>query len=318
MNLLPLLSRLVVLTPPVVVIPHENADIDAVASAAGTVRFFESIEKDAVLFAPSLSAPAARLLERLNIDYAADYSVSGRDVVIVDTVSEHMIPVDVSTARKVVMIDHHPGKHPYDAVVYDTSSCSEIIAELLLHNDVRDERIFKALAAGIVADTAGLHAATAQSLAVLSKLLEAANIDMSDVFDLIVERRDISERLARLKALERAEIHRFGDFLVVLSNVGAFEASAAMTLILAGADVALVYSDKRLVGREANQFYKKTGITLLDIFSKTAKSVGGTFGGHPLAAGMVTSDPEEAARAAVDVIEQCLREKGHAFVHRVY
>lgn len=318
MNLLPLLSRLVSLTPPVVVIPHENADIDAVASAAGITRFFQFINKESVLFAPSLSAPAARLLEKLNIEYVAEYDVSDKDVVVVDTVSEHMIPADLSDARRVVMVDHHPGEHPYDAVVYDACSCSEIVAELLLHNGVLDERTFKALAAGIVADTAGLHAANAQSLTILAKLLEAADMDMSDVFDLIVERRDISERLARLKSLERAEIHRFGEFLVVLSNVGAFEASAAMTLLLAGADIALVYSDKRLVGRESKQFYKKFGITLLDIFSEIAGSVGGMFGGHPLAAGMATPDPERAARAAVDVIRKHLKKSGYSFVHRIY
>ncbi|HID73342.1 TPA: hypothetical protein EYP38_05365, partial [Candidatus Micrarchaeota archaeon] len=247
MNLLPLLSKLVVLAPPVAVIPHENADIDAAASAAGIVRFFRFIGKESVLFAPSLSAPAARLLEKLKIEYVPEYDVSGKDVVVVDTVSRHMIPVDLSGARRVVMVDHHPGEHPYDVVVYDACSCSEIVAELLLHNGVRDERTFLALAAGIVADTAGLHAADARSLGTLARLLEAVNADMSDVFDLIVERRDISERLARLRSLERAEIHRFGDFLVVLSRVGAFEASAAMTLLLAGADVALVYSDRRLV-----------------------------------------------------------------------
>ncbi|HID09469.1 TPA: hypothetical protein EYP13_04515 [Candidatus Micrarchaeota archaeon] len=91
-----------------------------------------------------------------------------------------------------------------------------------------------------------------------------------------------------------------------------------MTLLLAGADVALVYSDRRLVGRESKQFYAGSGITLLDVFSEVAGSVGGTFGGHPLAAGMATPRPERAARVAVEVIERRLRERGYAFVHRVY
>ena len=318
MNLLPLLSRLVVLRPPVVVVPHEGADVDAVASAVGLVRFFRALEKEAVALIPSLSAPASRLLQALGLASTSAYPVEGQDVVVVDTVSPHMIPVDVSRARRVVMVDHHPGEHPFDAVVYDVRSCSEIVAELLFHADVYDEPVYLALAAGIVSDTAGLHGADHRSLSTLSRILRAIDKDLSDVYEVLLPRRDISERIARLRALERSEIHRFGDYLVVLSRVGAFEASAASVIVQAGADVALVYSDKRLTGRMAPRFQRETGVDLLSIFSRVQSLVGGSFGGHPLAAGMVVEDPEKAARAAVDATEALLRERGFSFVHRVY
>ncbi len=318
MNLLPLLSRLVALRPPVVVIPHEGADVDAVASAVGLVRFFRALEKDAVALIPSMSAPASRLLQALGLEYVSEYPVEGRDVVVVDTVSPHMIPVDLSNARRVVMVDHHPGEHPFDAVVYDVRSCSEIVAELLFHADVYDESVYLALAAGIVADTAGLHGADHRSLSTLSRILKKVGKDLSDVYELLVPRRDISERIARLRALERSEIHRFGDYLVVLSRVGAFEASAASVIVQAGADIAFVYSDQRLTARMSPRFHRETGVDLLAIFSRVQSVVGGSFGGHPLAAGMAVDDPEKAARVAVEATEALLRERGFSFVHRVY
>ncbi len=311
-------TTLLSLRPPVLILPHVNADMDAVASALGVHTFLRHHCIASALFFPSLSASAAKLLKDLAVDYSTDLDVAGRDVVVVDTSSSSMLPVDVYPARRLVVVDHHRGGD-LRGFIYDAPSLSEVVASLLLADGIRDERAYLALAAGIYSDTAGLIAATPFTLEILSKTLAAARAEaLSDVIRLVSQRRTVFERIARLKALRRAKIHRFGEFVVVTSDAGAYEGGIAWEFINAGADAAFVAGKKRVVARLSDDFILRTGIDLSDIFSRVAEELGGNWGGHPAAAGMHVSHPKKALVLVLDVLADLLRRTGFSFTRRDY
>lgn len=310
-------STLISLRPPVVILPHANADIDAVASAVGVQSFLKKHGIASVLFFPSLSAPAAKILRDFAIDYATDLDLDGKDVVVVDTSSSSMLPVDIFPSRRVVVLDHHDGGD-LRGYVFATPSLSEIIADLLLMDGVRDRRAYTLLAAGIYSDTAGLIAADAHSLKTLGSILEHVDMDVGDIARIVSSRPNVSERIARLKAARKMKIHRFGDFVVVTSKSGAFEGSIAWFFILAGADVALVAGRDRIIARMSNDFIFRTGVDLTDLFSAVAKKIGASWGGHPGAAGMRVSDVDSALEALLSELGTLLHDRGFHFVRRDY
>jgi len=311
-------STLLSLRPPVVIAPHVNADVDAVASALGVRAFLKHRNIPSVLLFPSLSATAADFLKTLRVNYMEDAEVKGRDVVIVDTSSSSMLPLDVFSARKVVVIDHHRGGD-LRGFVFDTPSLSEVMGELLLSSDAGDAKTYRALAGGIYADTAGLISAKPSTLRILSQLLERAGVDDVDTIARLVSRRmGVSERIARLKALRRTEIHRFGDFVVATSRAGAYEGSVAWELINAGADVAFVAGKGRIIGRASGDFIRRTGIDLPMILRVVARETGGSWGGHSAAAGIHVDDPGAALKLTLDVLRKLLAERGYVFIPRTY
>lgn len=310
-------SELLSLRPPVLIVPHSQADVDAVASAMGVHSFLRHRGISAVLLFPSLSAPAANLLKDLAVDYATDLDVAGRDVVVVDTSSSSMLPVDVFPASRVLVIDHHRGGD-LRGWIFNTPSLSEVVAQLLIFDGIRDEKAYLALAAGIYSDTAGLLAADSGSLRVLSEIMAIIDVSVSDIARILDVRPSVSERIARLKALRRMKIHRFGDFVVVTSSAGAHEGSAAWTLILAGADLAFVAGKGRIIGRASDDFLIRAGFDLTDVFSTVSERLGGTWGGHPAAAGIHVSDSESALETVLAVVEELMRRNGFKFVRRDY
>jgi nanoRNase/pAp phosphatase (c-di-AMP/oligoRNAs hydrolase) len=103
-----------------------------------------------------------------------------------------------------------------------------------------------------------------------------------------------SERIARLKAAERASVVMLGNWIVVTSQLGSYQSSAARAFLGLGAHVAFVageVKDKIRVNMRATEdFYEKTSAHLArDVAIPLGKLLGGVGGGHPTAAGLTAS-----------------------------
>lgn len=306
-------SALLSLRPPVFIVPHMSADIDAVASAVGVQSFLNAHNVPSILLFPSLSAPAAKLLKDFAVNYSSKGATSGKDVVVVDTSSSAMLPLRLDTARRVLVVDHHHGGD-LEGYVFETPSLSEVVAELLLEDGVRDRRAYALLATGIYSDTARLLAAQPSTLITLGRVLKLASMSLGDVMRLTSQKPSISERVARLKALKRVEIHRFGEFIVATAKSGAHEGSVAWFFVLAGADIAFVAGKGRVIARASDDFMIKTGIDLNDIFSAVSEKITVQWGGHPGAAGMRVKDANSALSTILSELGTLLRARGFHFI----
>ena len=83
---------------------------------------------------------------------------------------------------------------------------------------------------------------------------------------------------------------KIGDWLVALSHVGAYQASAARALVALGAHVAIVAGQRenklQVSLRACSDFHEKTGIHLgRDIANPLGEYLHGMGGGHAVSAG---------------------------------
>ena len=127
---------------------------------------------------------------------------------------------------------------------------------------------------------------------------------------------DLSEKIAKLKAARRAKIYNSHNHIIVTTEVGAFEPSAASVLVRLGADVAFAGATddkgKMLISaRCRNSFRDKSGFNIVtDVFSKLPGFFDGEGGGHPAAAAFNgKGDAIQALKKCVELTDNALEKK---------
>ena len=139
-------------------------------------------------------------------------------------------------------------------------------------------------------DSAGLLVANPESFRILAEMMEISKKSFAEVRGFLKAEEDVSEKIAVLKAAKRCRIYRIEDYIVAATDVGCFEASAAMALVRLGADIGFAASIEKgklmISGRADNIFVKNTGFDLpKDVFAHLAGEFRGEGGGHKAAAG---------------------------------
>jgi len=294
---------------PALILMHTQADPDALASAYLISRLF----RDSTIGSyGDLANTAKEMASDLGIEYAIDPDPDGFDViVVVDASTPEMLTPD----RKIepdLVIDHHRPQDGWKDAVHvedeDRPSCVEVVLEIMSAMDIpltgSDARI---ALAGILADTARFRFADAQTLRTAADLIDTGG-NIPGALALVESDHyfDVSRRIALLKALQRTSVERTGDILIARSRISAYEAGAARILIHAGADVALVLSNKKNGGGRISARARPDAVDrdlhLGMILEEVGAEVGGWGGGHAGAAGL--NAPEERIGEA---LEACVR-----------
>jgi nanoRNase/pAp phosphatase (c-di-AMP/oligoRNAs hydrolase) len=222
-------------------------------------------------------------------------------VVLLDTNSRFQLGVGMENVclapSATLVIDHHEPNPDIASiaahVIEDNGrfSTCEIVYELYEQNQVAiSEKIANLLLVGMLFDTRRFLYADRRTLSVALKLLDAG-ADYEKCLNSLKIQQDRSERIARLKAAGRLEIHLVKEWVVVTAKVGAFEASACRGLLDLGADVAIVGGQPskdvvRLSSRSTYRFHSETAINLgRDVMEHLGETIDGEGGGHPNAAG---------------------------------
>jgi len=286
-----------------IILCHHNADPDAIGSAYALSYLFNVLfpSMDVHIVAPEgISLLSSKLLSRLpSIDIYSDFDWADL-AVMVDTcsfvqlgsISDKMADLDIP----LIVIDHHLPSEEVKCkasllIVNDNaSSTAEIVFSIFeeLKVDVNRDVAF-ALLVGLLYDSRRFIFASSNSFRMAAYLLDCG-VDYGDVLNVLSTQMDVSERIARLKAAQRLKILRIKDWIIALSHVSSFEASAARALIDLGADLALVVGGEkelvRLSARSTKRFYEETGLHLgRDLMEPLGKLIHGGGGGHATAAG---------------------------------
>ncbi len=222
-------------------------------------------------------------------------------ILLLDT-QTNVIP-DFLSKKKIFVIDHHvkiDHKNVAGELIDEkAASTTEIIYSLFKENKIKPTtNAAKAIIYGIISDTAGMRFSKTKTFGIMHELLSEGKLEYQSLLAEIYEEKDISERIAWLKAARRAEVKQINNRLVVISEIGAFESSSATKLLALGADVVLVFSGKpnedRIIGRA------KPGINLAEIFTHVAAELKGSGGGHMAACAM--NVPNEKGRTAISMV----------------
>jgi phosphoesterase RecJ-like protein len=289
----------------VVLLCHHNADPDAICSAyalASLLKQSRSKLDVEIGAAHGISRLSRHLLERLPIEVKTQPSVERASaIVLVDTNTIQQLDSLGEKVRNsrapIIVIDHHAG-HPQTEQVAkicitneETSSTCEIVYDFYKQTGVKPgENEAKALFLGIAFDTRHFVLANSTTLKNIAELIDAG-VNAQETLSLLSLPMDFSERVARLKASRRTKLFRVGEWIIALSHVSAYQASAARAMIELGAHVAAVAGEKNealeISLRSSLEFYKKTSIHLgRDVAKPLGEYLHGMGGGHATAAGV--------------------------------
>lgn len=310
-----LIARLAAANGNVLWLLHVNADPDCVGSAFALKAAFGG-----EVGAPDgLSRSGAALARKLafTVDEWPHPEKFGV-VVAVDTSSRSQLGRMGARVGDVCLVDHHAygdllSEAPAAAHDPTRSSCCEVTLALLdqaakpLGPDVA-----LALLAGLVDDSARFRHANERTFLDAARLLARSGTKMEDVLATLAGEDepgadDPSARKATLLAATRAHVEVIGSALVATSEIGAFDAAAASALVRAGADLAIVASERSDRSRMSLRAHPRVGLHLGEIANEAARATPGwSGGGHEGAAGMSGPPPVGPARAA---LLTCVRAK---------
>jgi len=303
----------------IVLLCHQNADPDAVCSAFALQALLHKLApgtKATISCPEGISAPTRQLLENLGISTPDQKIPADADLaVLVDTNSLDQLGAAARALLKMehglIVVDHH---HPHPdtlklarQMIVDESAAAaaEVVFQLFEASKEEPGRVeATALMAALFVETKHFLLARESTFEVAAKLVKAG-ADPRRLSGMLSSPMNRSERVARLRAAERSSVTLLGNWIVVTSQLGSYQSSAARAFLTLGAHVAFVAGEVkeriRVNMRATEDFYQKTGAHLArDIAIPMGKMFGGVGGGHPTAAGLT------ALGAVDDVLIACV------------
>jgi nanoRNase/pAp phosphatase (c-di-AMP/oligoRNAs hydrolase) len=284
---------------------HHNADPDAICSAYALSGLMKKRRPQIIVeigAAQGVSRLSKHILQYLPIKVETEPNIERADLIVfldTNTIQQLNNLAEKVKASKapIIVIDHHAA-HPETEKIAklcitdeNASSTCEIIYNFYKQTNTKiEEKEAKALFIGIAFDTRHFVLANSTTLKIIAELVETG-LNAQEALTMLSLPMDFSERVARLKACRRAKLFKIGEWIIALSHVSAYQASAARAIIDLGAHVAVVVGQKNenleISLRCAKEFYEKTGIHLgRDIAKPLGEFLNGMGGGHATAAGV--------------------------------
>ncbi len=308
----------------IVLISHENMDPDAIGSIAGIIDLIEGVAPRGTsigVYPPVASKLSRKLLDTWKIDLPFIQAMPASDFlpVMLDTQNAATVletgtdGIGALQARSII-IDHHQAQGlPSRLSLIDSSvqaNCEIVVTLYQALGKMPRSPTNRALLGGILFDSSSLRYARNGTIRAVNALLESG-LNLEDFKGLMADPMDASERIARLKAGMRCTLARAGNALIASSAVSTFEASACRGLIGLGADIALVLAENkgevRISTRQTAECHKSYQVNLASIMQSIAGTIGGTGGGHELAAAASgTRDGTSGLKEAIKAIEDTI------------
>jgi len=307
----------------VALLTHRNADLDAVGSVALLLYSLQGVASRVCAYLPEgASRQARQALERLGLELPLCGEDEEFDVAIaVDSANLVQLGAGAAVyrgARFRVAIDHHERGSVHEAadvafVEPGASSSVELAVRFLegLGLKPSDARAATLAMAGLVSDSRRFLLVGPSTFAAAQRLLEwgadyRLALDLAQLHRQAGGEEDLGERIARLRAFSRLRISRScRDILIAVTFIGSYESAIARSLVEAGADVAIVVTERRDYYRVSVRVSRRaadSGVTASSVARFLAEKFGGEGGGHEAAAMAhipvsAASSPEELADA---------------------
>ena len=201
----------------VIIVPHKNADFDAIGSSLGLSFATKKLKKEPIVIVDDKTYELDRGVQYIIKEARSDYQIKSKckylqdrsknDLFILTDVNKsYLITCNdlIDNPDKVIIIDHHEEDEASvksNDVFIDPkiSSASEIVSKMLLRMKAKiPKNIANYLLAGIYLDTNKLTKnVSSETLLIASKLLENG-ADTNEVLELFVEDFDSDRRVQEL------------------------------------------------------------------------------------------------------------------------
>jgi bifunctional oligoribonuclease and PAP phosphatase NrnA len=308
----------------VLLLCHKSADADAICSAYAFQGLLKRFLPDVIseIGTPQgVNKPSKHLMEHLPITVNMKPTIESAEVIVLldmNTIEQLDQVSDIirKSSAPIIIIDHHaPSPETINlckiCIIEETAAATcELVFALYRQAQVKPTlNEAKALFIGIAFDTRHFALANSSTIKVLAELVDAG-IDTQETLAFISLPIENSERLAKLKACKRAKIVKIDDWIIALSHVSAFQASAAKSLVDLGAHMSAVAGQKgektEISLRCTRQFTQQAGVHLgTDIAAPLGEFLGGVGGGHAMAAGVSgTGEVDVALKMCLKLLKQ--------------
>jgi len=319
----------------ILILTHAGADVDAFASAATLSLFFGKNSRIGIPDHINLNAKA--LAENTNTQFEMNPDISNSDVlIIVDLNSYEMLgslkEAVMNYKKPIYIFDHHEKSAKKiicstdSIIIPKAASTTEIIYDLFKEQKIKfTKEMCMFIAAGLITDTAHFLVADSKVFLIMYEMLKKSNKEFYEIVSLFRVRIDPALKIAKLKAAKRVRIYKILDYIVVTSDIGAYESDAAMSLVRLGADIAFAGDcDKgkvKISGRANNKFIKESGFDLAKhIFISLGNQFNGEGGGHPGASAFngKANTLEDAFSECLALTKEFMKTKNKSAVFKEY
>lgn len=295
------------------VLQHVGGDYDSMASAFVLSNMLSSWEVNVcgISIPLHISDQAEKMASALGLAVRGDLPQAEAYVAVDAGSPSQLSPFYENLAGELIVIDHHEASREefkgrvYSSTVYQ--STSEMVLELAELAGYGMSGIeASALFAGIYFDTVRLSVADSETLKKLGTLGRRGAFPRT-IIQKIESPIEYAERVARIKAVKRAEFYRCSDVLIGVTRVGSYKPAAARTLLAAGAHIALVgdevNGEAEVTLRQVPEMVDQLRLNLVkDIVEPIISAYSGEGGGHASAA-------KFRMRGSVDyALERCLNQ----------
>ena len=304
----------------VLLLCHHNSDPDAICSAYAFQSLLKQFRPNVTVeigTGQGISKLSKHLLRHIPITVNIYPNVEKAQVIVLldtNTIQQlgRLAERVTNSTAPIIVIDHHAA-HPETEHIAklcvtneEAASTCEIVYSFFKQSNTKpDLDTAKALFLGIAFDTRHFVLANSVTFKTIAELCDAG-VNAQEAVAILSLPMDFSERVARMKACRRANLLKIGEWIIALSHVGAYQASAARALIDLGAHMAAVAGQRNdsieISLRCTRDFNRKTGIHLGKAIAKPlGVLLQGMGGGHATAAGVNGAGDVEAG------LKRCLR-----------
>jgi len=289
----------------VLLLCHHNADPDAICSAYAFQSLLAECKPNMTAeigTGQGISRLSKHILNHIPITVNLQPDVEKADVIVLldtNTAQQlgHLAERVTKTKAPIIVVDHHAA-HPQTEQIAklcitneEASSTCEMVYNFYKQLNIKPGlNEAKALFLGITFDTRHFVLANSSTFKTISELSDIGVNPQEELSSLALP-MDFSERVARMKACRRAKLIKVENWIIALSHVSAYQASAARALVDLGAHMAAVAGQKNekieISLRCTRDFHQVTGIHLgKDIAKTLGEYLQGMGGGHATAAGV--------------------------------
>ncbi len=310
----------------VLLLCHHNADPDAICSAYAFQSLLSKSRPNMTVeigAGQGISRLSKHILKHIPVSVNLHPDVEKADaIVLLDTNTTQQLGqlADrvTNAGAPIIVIDHH-ASHPQTEQIAKlcitneaSSSTCEMIYDFYKQLSLKPGlKEAKALFLGITFDTRHFILADSSTFKTIYELSDIG-VNPQEELSALSLPMDFSERVARVKASRRAKLVKMGSWIIALSHVSAYQASAARALVDLGAHMAAVAGQKNekveMSMRCTRGFNQVTGIHLgRDIAKPLGEYLQGMGGGHATAAGVNgTGDADRGLKRCLRLLKEKL------------
>ncbi|MFW9946251.1 MAG: bifunctional oligoribonuclease/PAP phosphatase NrnA [Candidatus Odinarchaeota archaeon] len=315
----------------ILITTHHSPDLDGFATSIVLQFFFQTLFKNQEInlyfsvfskFINSFLDSFKKMFPNFNFKSLNNIDDSNFDVIIiVDTNNLDQVKIFkdfkiLDSSIPFIFIDHHFNLNneyignlkSLNIIFENYSSTAEIIIEIIKRFKIKIPRPYKVLlVTAILTDSGFFKYGNNQTIHNVSNLMKD-DISFQEILLLLNSELDLSERIAKIKGLQRVELLRIEEWLLGITHVSSFSASVASMLISIGFDISIVCSEKQdetvISTRAKKEVCLKTGLHLGKILSEIGE---GSAGGHDGAASLNCNlDLEVILKKVIDKIKKVL------------